>query len=175
MQRLLLILVIALVAAGSVFAAPAASDSVVVAVNNRDGAFVYRVRLDIQRVAGSTVDQTNAAVAVASCDTCETVSVAIQALIVFSDPAVVTPENLALAMNVDCTSCQTLASAYQFYVQEGRPVHFTADGNRELAEMRARLQAIRHAGLTIWEIQAEVDRLARELLTVLQTEVAPAG
>jgi putative peptide zinc metalloprotease protein len=176
MRRFLVIAAVALsvfVTAGA--GAAASGDSVVVAVNDRDGSFVYRVRLDIRRVTGSEVDATNAAVAVASCDTCETVAVAIQALLVLSDPTVVAPENIALAMNVDCTFCQTLASAYQFYIQAGTPVHFTAAGNAEIAQIRRQLQAVRHVGLTIAEIYAEVDRLANELLAVLQTEVVPAG
>jgi putative peptide zinc metalloprotease protein len=176
--RLALIAAIAAVAAAGTFccADPApAADTVVVAVNAKDGSFLYRVRLDVRRVVGSTVDETNAAVALASCDSCETVAVSIQALLVFTTPTVATPTNLAIAMNVDCSACQTLASAYQLYLQTGGPAHFTADGNRQIAQIRRELEAIRHAGLTIWEIQADVDRLANELLAVLQNELVAAG
>jgi putative peptide zinc metalloprotease protein len=173
-----LILAAALAAfVAAIGAAPArgGGDTVVVALNAKDGSFLYRVKLDLRRVGGETVDESNAAVAVASCSSCETVAVSIQALLVFSDPQVVTPTNLAFAMNLECAFCNTLASAYQFYVQAGRPVHFTSDGNRRIAEIRRALHALRHAGLTIWEIQAEVDRLAHELQRVLEEELVAAG
>jgi putative peptide zinc metalloprotease protein len=177
MRTLALVLATALAALLAVGASPArgGGDNVVVAVNSKDGSFVYRVKLDVRRVNGQTVDESNAAVALASCDSCDTAAVAIQALLVFSEPQVVTPTNLAFAMNLGCTFCNTLATAYQFYVQAGRPVHFTADGNRRIAELRRALHSLRHAGLTIWEIQAEVDRVALALQQVLEEELVAAG
>jgi hypothetical protein len=179
MRKLVLVLVAAALAATlSTVAAPARADggdTTVVVVNTKDGRFLYRVRLDLRRSNGDTVDTSNAAVAVASCDACETVAVSIQALLVFSEPSTVTPENLALAMNVDCSFCQTLASAYQFLLETGGPVHLTAYGNREVAQVRRELEAIRHEGLSIWEIQAQVDALANELTRVLATELVAAG
>jgi hypothetical protein len=78
-------------------------------------------------------------------------------------------------MNVDCSFCQTLASAYQFLLETGGPVHLTADGNRAVAQIRRELEAIRNEGLSIWEIQARVDELANELATILATELVAAG
>jgi putative peptide zinc metalloprotease protein len=177
MLKLAAIVVLTLFIAAATERAPAraAGDTVVVAINDKDGSFLYRVKLDIRRAAGGTVDETNAAVAVASCDSCETVAVAIQVLLVFGRPTVSAPQNLALAMNVDCSYCQTLATAYQLYEQTGGPAHFTAAGNRQIAQIRRELESMRHAGLTIAEIQAEVDQLASELLTVMQTELVSAG
>jgi putative peptide zinc metalloprotease protein len=171
----ILALVLFLAAASAGAPARAAGDTVVVAINDKDGSFLYRVKLDIRRIAGDTVGEKNAAVAVASCDTCQTVAVAIQALLVFGQPTLATPENLALAMNVNCSYCQTLATAFQLYEQTGGPAHFTADGNRQIAQIRRELESLRHAGLTIAEIQAGVDGLANELLTIMQTEVVAAG
>ncbi|HZB24106.1 MAG TPA: hypothetical protein VE444_09715 [Gaiellaceae bacterium] len=162
-------------AAGEAPARANGGDSAVVAVNTKDGRFVYRVRLAIHRTGDDVVDQSNAAAAVASCDTCQTVAIAIQALLVFGDPEVVAPENLALALNVECTSCQTLASAYQFLVMDDRPAHFTPEGNRELAAVRHELHTIRHEGLTIWEIQERVDALAARVHAVLVNERVVPG
>lgn len=165
--------VLALAATGA--ARAEGGDNIVVAVNTKDGSFVYRVRLVVRRVRGDSVDEANAAVAVASCTDCQTVAIAIQVLLVFSDANVVTPENLALAMNVECSFCRTLATAYQSMLMTAGAVHFTADGNRRLAEIRRDLQQLRHAGLTIWEIQAQVDALAGRLHELLLTELVPAG
>jgi putative peptide zinc metalloprotease protein len=152
-----------------------AAENVVVAVNTKDGRFVYRVKLHIDRVPGDVVDDANAAVAVASCSGCETVAIAIQALLVFDDPSTVTPENLALAYNLECSFCQTLASAYQYVVETGGPAHLTAEGNRTVAQLRHDLHEVRHAGLTIFEIQERVDAIAAQLQEVLLTELVPAG
>jgi putative peptide zinc metalloprotease protein len=167
--------VAATLSVGVATARAAGGDTTVVAVNTKDGKFLYRVRLDLRRRNGDTVDTSNAAVAVASCDACETVAVSIQVLLVFSEPTTVTPENLALAMNVDCSFCQTLASAYQFLLETDGPVHLTANGNREVAHVRRELESIRTEGLSIWEIQARVDALANELAAVLATELVAAG
>jgi hypothetical protein len=171
-------LVLALVVAMSVFAGATAArgdDNVVVAVNTKDGKFVYRVSLRIQRSQGDVVDEANASIAVASCNSCQTVAVAIQALLVLGEPSTVTPENLAFAYNLDCSFCQTLASAYQYVLMTGRPVHLTAEGNRAVAAIRRELHELRHAGLTIDALQPRVDALAERLREVLLTELVPAG
>ena len=167
---------IGLVAARPVPAHAGAGDNVVVAVNTKDGRFLYRVKLAIKRTNDDVVDEANAAVAVASCTECQTVAVAVEALLVFSDPSTFTPTNLAVAMNVDCSFCATLASAYQFAVQVDGPAHLSGVGRRAIAEIRADLQALRHEGLDIWDLQARVDELAQRLLQVLWTEVeTPPG
>jgi hypothetical protein len=78
-------------------------------------------------------------------------------------------------MNVDCNFCQTLASAYQTLVQTGGPVHFTPEGNQAIAQIRQELESLRHAGLSIEEIQQRVDELNTRLQQVLWTQVVAAG
>lgn len=178
MTRITYMLTIALLVA--MLALPAASsamgaDNVVTAVNTRDGSEVYRARLQIQRVHGDVVDNGNAAVAVSSCDGCETTSIAMQTLLVSGEPRVFTPENLALAMNVNCTGCETLASAYQNVVQTDGQVHFTAEGNQEIAGIRQDLQGLRHENLSIYETQQRVDELNTQLQSVTQDELVSAG
>jgi hypothetical protein len=169
-RTLLLTLVVALCACAGATGARG-GDNVVVAVNTKDGRFVYRVSLRIDRSPGDVVDDANAAVAVSSCETCQTVAIAIQALLVLDDPSVVTPENLAFAYNLECSFCQTLASAYQYVLFTGRGVHFTAEGNRAVAAIRHELHELRHAGLTIIELQARVEAVAVRLHDVLLTEL----
>jgi hypothetical protein len=166
----------ALIAAG--FAAPRAAggDNVVVATSDRDGGTVFRVSLAVRRANGDVVDDANAAVAVGSdCSGCETVAVALEAVLVRGDPSVFTPANLAIAINVDCDDCATLASAYQWVLQTGGPVHFTADGNRRLARLRHELESLRHADLSVWDVQAAVQALADELADVLSNDLVAAG
>jgi hypothetical protein len=165
-------LTLAVAAAGTPTPAAAGGhDNVVVVTNWKDDSFKYRFSLKVVRLNGKTVDETNAAVAVASCSSCETVAVAFEVLLVMTDPVVFTPENLAIAMNVDCSSCQTLASAYQWVIGTGGRIQLTKVGKREINEIRHELQALRHVELPIGDLQARIDELAQEVQTVLATQL----
>lgn len=172
MRRVLLAV---LLAVGTAVPAHAQGDTTAVAVNTRDGADVFRLAFSIRRVTSETVDTSNAAVAVSSCTDCQTVAIALQVVLIFSDPDVVTPENLALAMNIGCSLCDTLASAYQLVLTTGGPVRLTADGNRRIAEIRRQLLELRDSGLSGPALQQEVDRLSDELAAVIATQLVPAG
>jgi putative peptide zinc metalloprotease protein len=177
MRRSLLVLAL-LAALSSVVAVsppPAeAGDNAAVAINLRDGSSTFRLAFKITRVNRDVVDSSNAAVAAASCTDCQTVAVALQAVLIFSDASVITPTNFAFAYNLDCERCYTLATAYQFVSTTG-VVRFTADGNRRIAEIRRQLEALRSADLSIEEIQASVDALAGQLLDVMRSEIVSPG
>lgn len=153
----------------------AGGDNTAVAVNTKDGHDVFRLAFHVHRVASETVDSTNAALAFASCNDCQTVAVAIQVVLVMSDPMVITPENVALAINQGCSLCDTVASAYQLVLSTGGPVRFTPEGRRRIAEIRRQLHELRNSGLTGEEILARVRALTAELRHVVATQLVPAG
>lgn len=153
----------------------ASTDNVAAAVNTTDGRTVYAVSLKIVQTDADAIDATNAAVAVASCADCQTVAIALEGVLVIGDPTNFEPTNIALAINSGCTSCQTLASAYQYIVQNDTRVRISGAGRREIADVRAGLQSLRHSGLDIFAIQAAVDEYAARLLHVLHNEVYPIG
>ena len=160
------------------FAPPSAAaggDNTAVAVNTKDGKDVFRLAFHINRVNSEVVDSRNLAVAFANCTDCQTVAIAIQVVLITSDPDVVTPENLALAINYQCSLCETLASAYQMVLTTGGPVRFTPEGMRRIAEIRRRLHELRRSDLSIAEIQAQVAALTAELREVVTNELVRAG
>ena len=180
MRRLLLLSLAGLAAAGLALARPVdahAEDTAAVAINTKDGSSIFRLAFSIQRVAGDVVDNQNAAVAYASCEACQTVAISIQVVFVTGDASIVMPENYAIAVNQQCVSCETLASAYQFVFGTGGPVHFTAEGNQALAQLRREFQALRQESenLTIEQIQARVDALVDRLFRVLREELVRRG
>jgi putative peptide zinc metalloprotease protein len=178
LRRLLTAVAALALALGGVtaWAPPArAQDSSAVAVNTRDGSSLFRFAFDIRRVMNGAIDQTNVAIAYASCTECQTVAVSYQVVLVGHDADDVQPTNLAVAVNEECSSCTTLASAYQFVVGTEGPVRFTADGNQRLAELRRRLTELSRSDLAVDELQAELDRIATELRDVLANEVETAG
>ncbi|MFL5820278.1 MAG: hypothetical protein ACJ76S_06295 [Solirubrobacteraceae bacterium] len=168
--------VLAAPACGALAEPAAAQDTSAVAVNTRDGSSVFRLAFSIRRVMGDVVDQRNAAVAYASCDSCQTVAISIEALIVASDPSVVTPENLALAINVNCNLCATLASAYQFVLGGGAiRLQLSAQGRQQAEEIHRELLRLRNSNLSIEEIQAQTDALMGRLQQVLASQLVVLG
>jgi putative peptide zinc metalloprotease protein len=153
----------------------AGGDTAAIAINTKDGSDIFRIAFAIKRAMGDVVDNGNAAVAYASCTDCQTVAVSIQVVLMMNDPSVVTPTNLAIAINEECTLCETLASAYQAILTTDGPVRFTPAGNREIAAIRRELLAMRHAGLTIEEILGRLDGLMDRFFRVLMEEMIDAG
>jgi putative peptide zinc metalloprotease protein len=151
------------------------ANSSAVAVNTKDGSSLFSLSFSLLNMNGDVVDPVNVAVAIASCESCQTVAIAIQAVLVSSTPSVVAPVNLAIAINENCTTCQTLASAYQFVLGTGGPVRLTPAGRRRIAAIRRELHALRKSDLAIEEIQSRTDQLATELQEVLGTELVPTG
>lgn len=150
-------------------------DNVAVAVNTKDGSEVYALRLKVVMTDKDTVDAGNAAVAAASCTDCTTVAVAIEGVLVTGDVETVVPVNVALAMNTECSNCQTLAAAYQYVTSTDGRVRITGEGRRTIAALRQQLNTLRTQDLPIAQIAAEVDRIAGEFYTVLKTQVVPIG
>jgi putative peptide zinc metalloprotease protein len=173
-KRLLVLLATLAVAAG--LASPAlAQDTASVAVNTKDGSSIFRLAFAIKRAGGDVVDNVNAAVAFSSCTDCQTVAISIQVVLITGDAETVTPQNIAIAINENCTLCDTLASAYQFVLTTDGQVHFSAEGNREIAEIRRELQELRKSDLSGPEIQERLTGLMQRLAVVLRNELVAAG
>lgn len=151
------------------------TDNVAVASNSTDGRTVIAISLKIVQTDAATVDPTNAAVAVASCTDCQTVAIALEGVLVAGAPTTFDPTNIALAINENCTNCQTLASAYQYVVQNDTKVRITGAGRQEIAAVRKDLESLRNSGLDILAIQQRVNAAAGRLYTVLQNDVVPVG
>jgi putative peptide zinc metalloprotease protein len=137
---------------------------------------ILRVAFKIARVNKEIVDSTNAAVAWSSCTDCEAIAIAFQIVLIFSDPEVATPTNLALAVNWECEACVSFASAFQWALTTDGPVHFTAEGNRQLAEVRQRLHELgKMENLTLEQLLAELQALADVVGNVLENEMVSSG
>ena len=174
MRRLLAITLALTVVAGAGLARPDgahAQDNAAIAINTKDGSSIFRLAFSIKKVAGDVVDNTNAAVAYASCQNCQTVAIAIQIVFVTGDADVVTPTNLAIALNQDCSFCETLASAYQFVLGSDVSVHFSPEGRARIVEIQRALRELAKSDLSIEEIQARIDELMQQLAQVISTEL----
>jgi putative peptide zinc metalloprotease protein len=145
-----------------------------VATNTKDGSSVFKIAFSIRKVTDGEVDQQNAAVAYSSCNDCQTVAVAIQIVLVEGQVTTATPTNVALAINENCTSCETMALAYQYVFGNGAELQLSPEGKARLKELRKRLHDLqKRDDLTLEQIAAEVDDIAKEIGNVLSTELQP--
>jgi hypothetical protein len=180
-RRLLLGFVAVVAAAGLSLGTPQpvsadeGGNNVAKALNTRDGASLFRLAFKIRKLGGDVVESTNAAVAVSRCERCRTVAIAIQIVLVTGSPSVVTPQNVAVALNEQCTLCETFAGAYQFVLGVDGPVRFTDEGRRELAAIRRELLALRAAELGPADLAARVSVQIDRLRGVLATQLQPSG
>lgn len=173
-----LALVLALVAP-----APAAEDNSAVAINNEDGSSLFRFAFDIHRTMDSVIEETNIAISYASCEGCQTVAVAIQIVLVSSSDPTVATENVAIAINEECVSCETMASAYQFVVGTGGRTKLDKQGRKLIKEVRKAFydlaQEAKKGDLTNAEIEARLIPLVEQIKVVLANHVvavdAPDG
>jgi putative peptide zinc metalloprotease protein len=176
-RRLLAIVIAALVACGLSAATPgqAAADNAAVAVNTKDGTTVFKVAFAIRHVMSDVVTETNAAVAYNSCTDCASVAIAFEIVLVEGDASVVSPTNVAIAYNQDCTTCVAVAEAYQFVLGTGGVVHFDAEGNKILSEIRRELHSLKKEDLTLDQLQAMLDDIAARMADVLQNHLVAVG
>ena len=144
-----------------------AGDNAAIAVNTKDGTTVFKVAFAIRHVMGDVVDDTNGAVAYASCTDCAAVAVAFEIVLVEGNPSTVTPTNVAIAINENCDTCVAVAEAYQFVLGTGGIVHFDNEGNKILSEVRRRLHSLRKEDLTLEQLQAVLDDVAAQIADVL--------
>ena len=179
-RRIFAVVATAVLAVGLAGARPATAsaqggDNTAIAVNTKDGSTIFKVAFAIRHVMSDVVDQSNAAVAYASCTDCTTVAIAIEIVLVESNPTVVTPTNLALAYNELCSLCVTVADAIQFVEGTGGVVHFDAEGNQILAQIKRELEELKHENLTLAELQARIEQIRAQIIDVLEHHLVPAG
>jgi|SRR5215212_4272029 len=116
--------------------------NVVTVVNRSDNRMLVRGNVDVNRIPGDQAAPVNYAAAVASCTDCQTFAVALQIDLISMTANVVAPENTALALNVGCTRCRTLAYAIQFVVQVDDPTVVPDDVDAATKEMEKELRDI---------------------------------
>jgi hypothetical protein len=149
-----------------------------IAINKRDGATVVRTAFSVRHVTNGTVDQKNYAVAYATCVDCSTAAIAVQIVLVERTPSVVTPENVALAINDQCSSCVTSANALQFVQSTDGPARFDDTGQDTLRDVRHELDQIkddiRNGEVTLADLQARVEAIRASIRDVLANHLIAA-
>ncbi|HKV29889.1 MAG TPA: hypothetical protein VJT14_02620 [Candidatus Dormibacteraeota bacterium] len=143
-----------------------------IAENHRDFSTLIRTSMRIVYVSGD-VTAINAADAEASCVHCQTAAVAIEAIIVIGYPSTFAPQNYAIALNTNCSFCDTGAYAGQFDLQYARPVQLTERGQEQVEALRDQLNELRHSALSSMAIVIQASAIRQQLEAVLKQNLVP--
>ncbi len=84
--------------------------------NGEDKRFMARASVRMYRLKGDDIGPRNLALAQGKCTDCQTIAVAIQVVFYQRGAKNVHPENIAIASNVGCTRCITVARAIQYVI-----------------------------------------------------------
>ena len=96
---------------------PGPNDSQALAVNTTNGGVKYDVAYSLVTVTGGkNVTETNSAYALANCQSCTTVAVSFQVVLVVGESKIIAPIDAAGALNGNCPACLTTAIADQIVV-----------------------------------------------------------
>jgi hypothetical protein len=176
MRKLALIAVLGFAGLGLGLPASArADDNAAIAINTKDGASIFKFAFKIRKIGGDVVDETNAAVAYSSCTSCQTVAIAIEIVLVTGNPSVVTPTNLAIAINDQCTLCVSVADAYQWVVSVPSGFRFSHDAMQEIKRIVKEIHELGKQGLSAAEIQARLEELVKQLAKVIADDINAGG
>ncbi len=160
-------------AQGSVLAQ--AQRNTAIAINKNDGANVFRLAFSIDRIMSESGAPGNAAVAFSSCSNCRTTAIAIQVVLLTTEPDEFAPANVAVAVNAGCDSCTTVALAYQIVLQVDGNVQLTKAGRDRIKEILDQLQALEDQDLSPEELKTKTDELVNQLAAVFEEELRPVG
>lgn len=171
-RRLVAFLAVAVVLGG---AAPAGADERMVsearAHVTTDNASAYAWDFDVERdYDEDVVDPLNLAEAYGKCTGCRAVAISFQVVIVTERPTTVVPENYAVAVNDQCTSCDVRAGAFQF-VRGGEGMVLTDRGYAKLMHIKQLFRGAMSAGGRGDDLMARAQRYADEIRLILAQEV----
>jgi putative peptide zinc metalloprotease protein len=147
-------------------------DNAATAIIEQDDGRAFDFAWDISRQRGDDpVLNHNSATSRARCARCRARAIAFQIVLVSGSPSVVVPQNTAEAVNVECTDCESVAEARQFVRVFPRPVRFTGEGRRILADVREDLDALEAQDPPIDQLHLAVETQEARVRGVLNEEL----
>src|SRR3954470_9052555 len=159
-------------------APPRPGDNQAMSIVTTDGGTAYDVAFALVWANGDTADNVNSAYAFASCLKCVAVAIAFQVVVVVGDAHVVTPENIAAAVNYNCISCVTAALAVQLVLQV--PDKLSDRAMAELTKLWAQIMLwSQHLeALTFDQIRAQIQAFEADIIAIVKPELVvgdPSG
>src|SRR3954454_23206979 len=152
-------------------APPRPGDNQAMSIVTQDGGTAYHVAFALVWADGDTVGNTNSAYAFASCLKCVAVAIAFQVVVVVGDAHIVTPENIAAAVNYNCISCVTAALAVQLVLQV--PDKLSDQAMAELTKLWAQIMGWSEhlEALTFDQIRAQIQAFEADIIAIVKPEL----
>ena len=86
------------------------------------------------------------------------------------------PYNIALALNEECTRCQTYAYAKQVVLNPGKPIRIEGRAEDRIEATEAQIRKItRSKTMTFPEMDAALDVQVEKLVSIVQAEIDKTG
>lgn len=151
-------------------AAPAAAgggDNIARALNDKDNTRVNDVKFDIATQSGGAVDNLNQAEAYAKCTGCGAAAAAFQIVLASGNVSSVTPTNVSVAVNDQCTNCKVDAAAYQWVYVTSEPMKLSEGGKEVFSDVKENVKQLVKSGLTGPELRSELDAQAARVKEAL--------
>lgn len=95
--------------------------NIVLVRNHSDNVYRGKGRRQLARTSSERVGPVNLAYAEASCTDCQTFSIALQVAVYRRGASGIVPQNAAVALNLDCLRCVTVAVAIQYVIPVDDP------------------------------------------------------
>lgn len=140
-------------------------------INRQDGAQRYRGSIAVAEESDGVVDNSNLALAFASCTDCRTAAAAIQIVVLEARASDVRPANAAVAVNAGCLRCMTFAYAKQVLLSPFQPVTIGREARANLRALGREVDALLAADLPFPELDAALDAVATRVEAVVQAEI----
>jgi putative peptide zinc metalloprotease protein len=143
--------------------------------NTTDNALRSRAGATVAHAPGNTVANQNIAYAKASCTGCRTVAVAVQVVIVEGAGTDFRPANAAVALNENCTSCQTFAFARQFVLSPHHQVSISEQTQRQVNSIQQQMSSRARSQEPFPQLEADLDSLSQQMLAAVQADLNRTG
>jgi hypothetical protein len=143
----------------------------IVRVNNRvDNRLTVKGSIQLNTINSPTVAPGNLAYAYASCVDCQTFAIALQINLIPRNANYVAPENAAVAVNVECTRCYTVARAIQYTYSVDDPNQVPQEVRDLINEMDRELKSMRNSrDLTAAEAEERINAVIERFRTLAES------
>jgi hypothetical protein len=144
--------------------------NIVRVINKNDNRLRVKGKIQLNHIPGQDVEPVNDAEAYGSCTNCATFAVALQIDLISRSVGVIIPKNTAIALNVQCSHCTTVARAVQFVVQVDDPRE-TPDNVKDLIkQMQKELDSAAHdKDATVDQVEARVNAVIQQFTNLGQS------
>jgi hypothetical protein len=151
------------------------NNNIVIVQNTTDGKYMGQGRAALELIDGPDVTPGNLAYAESSCVNCDTVAVALQLVLYKRGATNVAPENLAIALNNQCTGCVTVARAVQYVIPVDDPARAGREVWKKINSLNGRLEALQSKKMTVEEATRKADGIIAEFKKLAEQVRKEAG